>query len=243
MTAPRLTAVIVDDEAGARLELQRMLTAHPEIHVVGEAGTVEEATQLVATTRPHVLFLDIALGGLTGFDLLARVDGTPDVVFVTAYEEHALRAFEVNALSYLLKPVQRARLAEVVERLLARVSGTLPMPTASLELDDYLFLDVGRRQTFARVRDIRSITAEGNYSRVALTNGQSALVRVPLTQWLPRLPSRRFVQIHRSTIVNLDEVERVDAQSASTQLVFLRQVPAPFLMSRRYAARLQQQLA
>lgn len=242
MPAPRLTAVIIDDEAPARLELQRMLAAHPEVHLVGEADGVESAGQLIAATRPDVLFLDIALGGLTGFDLLARVDSAPEVVFVTAYEEHALRAFEVNALSYLLKPVQRARLAEVVARLLARASGSPVMPTARLELHDYLFLEVRGRQTFVRVRDIRCLTAEGNYSRITLTDGQSALLRMPLAHWLPRLPSRRFAQIHRSTIVNLDEIERVDPQSPSTHLVFLRQVSAPLLMSRRYAALLQRDL-
>ncbi len=243
MPASRLTAVVVDDEASARLELQRMLAAHSEVQVVGEADGVEQAVRLVATTRPDVLFLDIELGGPTGFDLLARFETRPEVVFVTAYEEHALRAFEVNALSYLLKPVQRLRLADVVRRLLARTSEPPAIPTAALELDDYLFLEVRGRQAFVRVRDIRCITAEGNYSRLTMTSGHSALMRVPLAHWPPRLPSRRFVQIHRGTIVNIDEIERVDPQSTSTHLVFLRQVATPFVMSRRYAARLQQHLA
>jgi two-component system LytT family response regulator len=243
MPAPRLTAIIVDDEAPARLELQRMLTAHPEVHVVGEADGVEPAERLIVSTRPDVLFLDIALGGLTGFDLLARVDVVPEIVFVTAYEEHALRAFDVNALSYLLKPVQRARLAEVVGRLLARTSTSPVASAAPLEPDDYLFLEVRGRQTFVQVRDIRCLTAEGNYSRLTLTSGQSGLCRVPLAHWLPRLPRRRFAQIHRSAIVNIREIERIESHSASTQLVFLRQMPTPLTMSRRYAARLQQQFA
>jgi two-component system LytT family response regulator len=243
MSSHRLKAVIVDDEAPARVELQRMLTAPPEVRVVAEADSVDRAVRIIGANKPDVLFLDIALGRFSGFDLLDRIEAPPYVVFVTAYDEHALRAFEVNALSYLLKPVQPSRLAEVIARLLSHTSSAQAMPLITLELDDYLFLEMRGSQTFVRVRDIRCISAEDNYSRLTVTNGQSALVRATLAQWLSRLPARRFAQIHRSTIVNLAEVERVEPLSASTQRVFLKQVATPFAMSRRYAARLQQNLA
>lgn len=244
MAATSLAAVLIDDEAPARLELRRMLEAYPELRIVGEAESVDEAATVVVRTRPDVLFLDIALGAHTGFDLLSRLDRErlPDVVFVTAYEEHALRAFEVNALSYLLKPVERQRLSTVIDRLLARSPSGPATSTVLLGLDDYLFLELRGGWSFVKVGDVQSITAEGNYSRVTIAGGQSALVRQALAAWNQRLPERRFAQIHRSTIVNMDAVVRVETISESTHRVFLRDVRAPLLLSRRYVARLQQQL-
>lgn len=237
-----ITAVVVDDEPLAREELVRLLTAYPDVRIVGQAESLADADRVIRAVAPDVVFLDIQLGPHTGFDLLAQLDATPEVVFVTAYEEHALRAFEVNALSYLLKPVQRQRLADVVTRLRSRTAPADVRP-APLDLDDHLFVERQRAWVFVKVRDVRAIAAEGNYSRLTMVDGTSALVRRPLAEWLERLPARRFVQVHRSTIVNLDLVERVEASSPSVQLVFLRGERTPIAMSRRFAAKLREHLA
>jgi two-component system LytT family response regulator len=116
-----MKALIVDDERIARQELRRLLAAHTEIEIAGEARTGEEALELIRRLDPDVLFLDIRMPGMTGFEVLEQLDDVPQVIFTTAYDEYALRAFEVSALDYLLKPVEPARLAAAIRKLLPRV--------------------------------------------------------------------------------------------------------------------------
>jgi two-component system LytT family response regulator len=241
MTARRRHAVIVDDERLARRELRTLIDdAHAEhIHVVGEAASVEDAARLIEATDADVVFLDIQLAGETGMDLVPLIGADVDVVFVTAYDEYTLRAFEVNALDYLLKPVVPERLALTVRRLVA----SQPAP-ASREIagyDDRLFLRLGNERAFVRVRDIMAIEAQGDGSMLRLfpklsqkPSGKS------LGEWEQRLPGREFVRIHRSTIVNLDHVERLEPWSHASQRVYLRGVAEPLTMSRRYGARIRE---
>ena len=241
MSARRRHAVIVDDERLARRELRTLLeNAHAEqVHVVGEAGTVAEAARLARVTDADVVFLDVQLAGETGMDLLPLLEVDVDVVFVTAYDKYALRAFEVNALDYLLKPVEPARLAVTMDRL-----GAAQAPAPSREVltyQDRVFLRLGQERAFVRVRDIVAIEAEGDGSTLLLA---PQLARKPsarsLREWEQRLPDRHFVRIHRSTIVNLEYVERLEASSHASQRVYLRGVPGPLTMSRRFAARLRE---
>ncbi len=239
MSARRRHAVLVDDERLARRELRTLLQAHAEhVHVVGEAASVSEAARLVHATDADVVFLDIQLAGETGMELLPLLGADVDVVFVTAYDEYTLRAFEVNALDYLLKPVAPERLAVTVSRLAAAQP---PAPTReAVTYEDRLFLRLGEERAFVRVRDIVAIEAEGDGSilRLAphLTRKQSAK---SLREWEQRLPDRQFVRIHRSTIVNLEYVERLEPWSHASQLVYLRGLPEPLTMSRRFGARLR----
>jgi two-component system, LytTR family, response regulator len=235
----RRHAVIVDDERLARRELRTLLEEHAEqVRVAGEAGTVAEAARLVNATAADVVFLDIQLAGETGMDLLPLLDADVDVVFVTAYDQHALRAFEVNALDYLLKPVAPERLTVTVSRLAAAA----PPPAAreTVTYEDRLFLRLGTERAFVRVRDIMVIGAEGDGSTLRLA---PHLVQKPsaksLREWEQRLPDRQFVRIHRSTIVNLEYVERLEPWSHASQRVYLRGLPEPMTMSRRFAARLR----
>ena len=241
MSARRRHAVIVDDERLARRELRTLLEeAHAEqVYVAGEAGTVAEAARLVSTTDADVVFLDIQLAGETGMDLLPLLDADVDVVFVTAYDEYTLRAFEVNALDYLLKPVAPERLATTVGRLAAARPPAPDRETVTYE--DRLFLRLGTERAFVRVRDIMSIGAEGDGSTLVL--GPQAARKSSaksLREWEQRLPDRQFVRIHRSTIVNLDYVERLEPWSHASQRVYLRGLPEPLTMSRRFAARLRE---
>lgn len=241
MSARRRHAVIVDDERLARRELRTLLEeAHADqVHIVGEADSVADAARLVNATDADVVFLDIQLAGETGMDLLPALGADVDVVFVTAYDQYSLRAFEVNALDYLLKPVAPERLAVTVNRLAA---GQPPAPTReTVTYADRLLLRLGQERVFVRVRDIMAIEAEGDGSALLLA---PQLVRKPssksLREWEQRLPDRHFVRIHRSTIVNLEYVERMEAWSHASQHVYLRGLREPVTMSRRFGARLRE---
>jgi two-component system LytT family response regulator len=236
----RRHALIVDDERLARRELRTLLEeAHAEqVRVVGEAASVAEAARVAHATDADVVFLDIQLAGETGMDLLPLLGGDVDVVFVTAYDEYSLRAFEVNALDYLLKPVAPERLAVTVSRLATALP---PAPTReAVSYSDRLLLRLGHERAFVRVRDIVAIEAEGDGSTLCLA---PKMAREPsaksLREWEQRLPDRQFVRIHRSTIVNLEYVERLEPWSHASQRVYLRGLAEPLTMSRRFGARLR----
>jgi two-component system, LytTR family, response regulator len=239
------TAILVDDERLARRELARLLAAHPELTVAGEAASVEEAAELVRRVDPDVVFLDIQMPKRSGFELLEAADVRGRVVFVTAHDVHALRAFEVNALDYLLKPVHPERLAVTVRRLLAAQHAAAPEPaeapasTAALELDDHLFLSEGRAARFVRVRIIVCIRGAGDYSELVLADGKRILSPRPLKEWEARLPAQSFARVHRTAIVNLEAVEAVQRISEQAFHVTLRGLAEPVPLSRRHAARLR----
>jgi two-component system LytT family response regulator len=230
-----MSAIIVDDERLARRELAGMLKQHAQIAIAGEAASVDEAATLVRRLDPDVVFLDIQMPRRSGFELLEAAD-VRRVVFVTAHDVHAIRAFDVNALDYLLKPVHPARLAVAIGRLLA--TAPPPRPAADkLEADDHLFLTEGRAARFVRVRAIVCIRGAGDYSDVVLNDKQLLSPR-PLKEWEARLPSS-FVRVHRTAIINLDHVERVERAGEDAFRVFLRGLPEPVPLSRRHAARLR----
>ncbi|MCE9667943.1 LytTR family DNA-binding domain-containing protein [Myxococcus stipitatus] len=236
----RLRVLLVDDERLARAELRKLLVPHPELEVVGEAADADEAARRVAELEPDVLFLDVQMPEASGFELLARVEVKAQVVFVTAYDTHALRAFEVNALDYLLKPVHPQRLRATVERLLQKTGTPQGAPTARpLTLDDHLFLSGERRTRFVQVDDIACLCSAGDYSELVTRDGQRYLTPRPLSEWEARLPEKHFTRIHRGAIIHLACVERVDGTADEGFLVHVRGAGAPLSMSRRHAARLK----
>jgi two-component system LytT family response regulator len=244
-----MKALIVDDERLARAALRTLLAAHPTVEVVGEADSVDAAVAAIARHRPDVVFLDIQMPGTNGFALFDRVAATFRTVFVTAFDEFALRAFEINALDYLLKPVSATRLALTIERLLApevtRSTDPLPLPSADraakpLEANDFLFLSADRWAGFVRVADIVCISADGPYADVVIAGGRKTLVLKSMKEWEDRLPDRSFVRIHRSTIINIRFVERVERGVNHSYQVHVRHIAAPLVVSRRHAARLRE---
>jgi len=241
VSVPRRHAVLVDDERLARRELRTLLEeAHSEqVQVVGEAASVTDAARLVRATDADVVFLDIQLAGETGMNLLPLLGANIDVVFVTAYDEFALRAFEVNALDYLLKPVAPERLAVTVSRL----TGARPPAPAREQVtyEDRLFLRLDQERAFVRVRDIVAIEADGDSSTLRLASHPTPRTSAKsLRAWEQRLPGEHFVRIHRSTIVNLEYVARLEPSlHAGSQHVYLRGLHAPLIMSRRFGARLR----
>ena len=242
MTAEPLRALIVDDERLARLALRTLLAGDPEVVVVGEATGVDDAEALIRRERPEVVFLDIQLRGESGFDLLARNAGTFHTVFVTAFDAYAVRAFEVHALDYLLKPVDPVRLAAALAR--ARNPTAAPPPPAearapAYRYDDLFFHDDARSRRFIRIREIAFIRAAGNYTELHLAAGPPLLVLRPLSTWETQLAGAPFVRVHRSLLVNLDFVERIERGEGYTYDLFLRGYAEPLPMSRRRATELK----
>ena len=212
-----MKALIIDDERPARRELRLLLAQHPDVEVVAEAGNIAEAEELIATHRPEVLFLDVQMPGGTGFDLLERLSPPyPLVVFTTAFNEHALRAFEVNSLDYLLKPVGEARLADALNRVRPRLAArpaaapaTATAPAGGLlRDDDQVFLRAGERCWFVPVRSIRLVEAEGNQTRLYFGT-ENALQPRTLSALEERLPATLFIRANRSQLVNLTMIEGV----------------------------------
>jgi two-component system, LytTR family, response regulator len=236
-------AIIVDDERLARRELRAMLEAShaSAVRVVAEAEGVRTAAELVRTCDADVVFLDVQLAGESGLELLPLIDPSVAVVFVTAFDQYAVRAFEVNALDYLLKPVAPARLARAVERLAAPIDDTVVGTSSPPRLDyqDRLFLRLDDRMGFVRVADIVSIVSDGDYSIVRLVGARTHRARKPLREWGDRLPENAFARVHRSTIVNLEFVERVEEWSHFSYRLYLRGLAEPVTMSRQYAGQLK----
>lgn len=229
----------MDDERLARKELRSLLAEHPAIEIIGEADSVKAAAPLILTTQPDVIFLDIQMPGASGFELLAQIDPAIKVIFVTAFDAYAIRAFEVNALDYLLKPINPARLASALTRL----TNSEPMTTSAvrrLDYNDRLFLEIGGRAQFLKLDQIVCLRAAGDYSELVTPDGKPALILKSLKEWEERLPENHFVRIHRSTIINLDYVERIEGHFNRSYQIYLRSQTEPLLVSRRYAAQLKQ---
>ncbi|MEZ0336058.1 MAG: LytR/AlgR family response regulator transcription factor [Gemmatimonadales bacterium] len=242
MSAEPLTALIVDDERLARQELRALLSVHPEVRVVGEAASVDEAVRHLVREQPDVVFLDIQMPGESGFDLFARAPVSSRVIFVTAHDAHALRAFDVNALDYLLKPVVPARLAESIGRLREQTA-TTPVAARRFEIGDFVFLPIDGRSRFIRVNQIVAVAAAGDATEVSTADGMRGRVPRSLKAWEERLPAKQFIRIHREAIVNLQFVDRIEEWSHDAYQVYLRGQPAPLTLSRRYASRLKARFA
>lgn len=230
-------AIIIDDERLARKEMRRLLAEFDEVAVVGEAEDLTGACSLIDTEKPDIVFLDIQLSGESGFDLLERTDQDFNLIFVTAFDAYAVRAFEVNAIDYLLKPVNPERLAKALERLAEDAAPVKPFKP--LEFDDRIFIELGRRSLFLKVCDISHIIAAGDYSEAFAVDGRKFLVEKPLREWEERLPEKYFLRIHRQAIVNLEQVEHLEPWFNRTFQVRLKTSKEPLAVSRRYAVKLK----
>jgi two-component system LytT family response regulator len=234
-------ALIIDDERLARKDLSSLLENHPEIKIVGEAEDVPSAQIGITELQPDLIFLDIQMPGESGFDLLDKMEVSAKIIFVTAYDEYAIRAFEVNAVDYLLKPVNPERLAHALDKLEEDESET-GGSARTLGYDDRLFLMVGSHFKFLKVDSILSIQAAGDYTEVFTGDGKKGLTLKSMKEWESRLPEQYFIRIHRSTIVNMDHIERVEEWFNYSFRVYLKGREEPLMMSRRYAAKLKDKL-
>lgn len=197
-----LNVLVVDDERLARTELRRLLAAHPDVSVAGEAATAAQAEEQLRDSEVDVLFLDIQLPGETGFDLLDRLEAVPLVVFTTAYDEYAVRAFEVNAFDYLLKPIRPERLAATLDKIRAARALHKRLP-------DRVFLRDGERCWIVAIADIVLFESDGNYAR-AFFGRERPMIRTSLQSLEDRLDPAAFFRASRRHLINLRHVEAID---------------------------------
>ena len=251
-----IRCLVVDDERLARSLVRQLVESVPDLAWAGEADDVASAREAVERGKPEVVFLDIGLPDGDGFDLLGLLGpGAPVVVFVTAYEEHALRAFDFEAVDYLVKPVEPERFDRTVERLRARLRprgsddgagtgqereplGTSVGPQVATGAE-HLFVKAGRAGRFVAPQEILWVRSDRNYTEVKLVDGSVVLVRQTLSEWARALPSRPFVQLDRTVIVNLARV-RITEVSATSALVRFDGASASMVVGRRAAVRLRE---
>ena len=237
--APKYKAIIVDDEKLARLDLRNVLKAMEEIEIVGEANSVNSAELLINKLHPNLVFLDIQLRGESGFDLLDKIDAELDFVFVTAYDKYAIRAFEVNAQDYLLKPVSADRIKLTIGKL-NHYANKEAANQRRLNYDDVIFLMLNNRYRFLKIETIAAITSEADYSYIHTNDKAHSITRKTMREWESRLPENHFCRIHRETIVNLEYVFKIDDSLSNSYKVYIKGIEKPFLMSRRYAAKIKE---
>ena len=232
----RIRTLIVDDERLARQKLKTLITKEGDLDLIGEASTGEQAAGVIREKRPELLFLDIQMPGMDGFELLRQLGSAtpPNVVFVTAYDKYAVAAFEVQAVDYLLKPFDRPRFHQAVDRvrkrrsdggaqeeLATKLSALLQQLSADGEPLQRIMLKSSGRITFLKTSEITWLEAADNYVRVH-SGKESHLIRETMTNLEGRLDRKQFVRIHRSVIVNIDAVAEIRALFHGDHSVLLR---------------------
>jgi two-component system LytT family response regulator len=210
-----IKALIIDDERLARNELKKLLLDFPEIEVIAEAANANEGIEKIDSLNPDLIFLDIQMPGKTGFDMLAELDKAPDVIFTTAYDDYALKAFEVNALDYLLKPVEPKRLADAIQKLHADddketiTEEEIPVNRSLLHEHDQVFVKDGERCWFVKLSDIRLFESVGNYAKVYFGTNKPLILK-SLNALEERLDQKVFFRANRKHIVNLRLIEKIE---------------------------------
>lgn len=205
-----MRALLVDDERLARAELSRLLEKFPEIEIIGEAANGEEAIQKIEELNPDLVFLDIQMPGMTGFEVLEHLHIVPNVIFVTAYDEYALKAFEVNALDYVLKPVELNRLEKAIEKVKSEQQQEENSSEEKLSYDSQIFIKDGEKCWFVKMDKVRMFESEGNYVRLYFEDSKPMILK-SLNNLEKRLSDKEFFRISRKYIINLTWIEKVEA--------------------------------
>ncbi len=217
-----INTIIVDDERLAREGLKGMLKEFPEIQIVAEASNVDEALELIDKLKPQLLFLDINMPEKTGFDLLEELIETPVVIFTTAYNEFAIKAFEINALDYLLKPIGNDRLREAVQKAKKQIEDIkVQSQRAQLQPDERVFIRDGDRCWFIKLEEIRMIESAGNYAKIHFDRFQPLIHRT-LNSLDERLSHQLFFRANRQQIINLNYIDKIEPFFNSGFLMYLK---------------------
>lgn len=236
-----MKAIIIDDEQFVREDLKDILSQHDDVEILGEAETIDSAIELLSRTDPDVIFLDIQLRGGSGLNLVPYISPSIHIIFFTAHDDYAVRAFEVNALDFLLKPVTPERLEKSLDRARTYLKSGKPDEKSDtlFKETDQVFIKTDKEQRFVPINSILAITTEGgNYTSLIRDDGHNLLTRRSIKEWECHLPSDTFIKIHRSTIINAKKITRIVNQKNSKCLVYLSGHDEPFEASRREAPRL-----
>ena len=243
-----MRALVIDDERLARKELISLLNQLETVEVVGEAVNVEDAKEKIDQLQPDVIFLDIQMPEKTGFDLLEELDNLPHVIFTTAYDEYALKAFQVNALDYLLKPIEPKRLEDAVLKLQGKMEGIAKREEQEglgnqkkLTLEDQVFVKDGDRCWFVRLSNVRLFESDGNYIKVYFDNFKP-MIHKSLNALDERLDEKSFFRASRKHIINLGWVEAIEPWFNGGLVVTLKGGDR-IEVSRRQAARFKEMMS
>ncbi|MEJ7682094.1 MAG: response regulator [Segetibacter sp.] len=212
-----IRTIIIDDERLARNELKKLLQEFSEIEVIDEAANVQEGIEKIEKHNPDLIFLDIQMPGKTGFDLLEELDHSPKVIFTTAYDEFALKAFDVNALDYLLKPVEPKRLSDAIQKVqqdqnydASSVNGnSIVARNGLLNDDDQVFVKDGERCWFVKLNEIRLFESVGNYAKVFFGSNKPLILK-SLNSLEERLDDKVFFRANRKHIINMRWIEKIE---------------------------------
>ena len=209
-----MKAIIIDDERLARAELRKLLQEFPEVEIVDEAANADEGITKIESQHPDLIFLDIQMPGKTGFEMLLELERAPQVIFTTAYDEFALKAFEVNALDYLLKPIEPKRLADAIQKLhftenKEHGTETENINNSILTESDQVFVKDGERCWFVKLNEIRLFESVGNYAKVFFGNNKPLILK-SLNALEERLDEKTFFRANRKHIINLRLIDKIE---------------------------------
>lgn len=220
-----MKTLIVDDSRLARNELKRLLKEFDNVQIVGEAASADEAKEKLNELKPDLMFLDIQMPGKNGFELLEELEVLPEVIFSTAYDEYALKAFEYNALDYLVKPVQKQRLAgsvsKVYDKIKKRESEQSGTQEGVLTINDQVFVKDGERCWFVQLSEIRLFEVSGNYTTVYFDTSKPMITRT-LNYLESRLDDKTFFRANRQQIINLKWIERIEPWFSGSLRIYLK---------------------
>lgn len=237
--AKTMNCVIIEDEEAGRIQLRRLLKEIDNLDVLGEAATCAEGLELLKQLpQTNLIFLDVELPDGTGFDLIEQLKNPPRIIFITNYEAYALRAFEINALDYIQKPLTRARLESALERLNSVPAETPPEPDKLIP-SDLILLTSNNQKHFTRVTDIVAIESDENYTHVIRSDGKRFMLKKTLAAWEVQFPSELFRRAGRSHLINMNAVDRMEMKDGGG-LLWFKKSNTPLKLPRAAAKKLQQ---
>lgn len=228
-----LRAYLVDDESLANREMRNLLAGIPDVTVIGDSRSIAEAAAKIPDAKPDVVFLDIELRDGLGFDLVPLIDPDIEIIFVTAYEQYAIRAFQINALDYLTKPIDFERLQLSINRLLDAPKKRPTQNSIPLEKTDRILLRMGNRNLFVPLNDIVLIHALGDYTEVVSIEHGRGLILKSMNEWENTLPKNDFFRSHRSMIVNIRHLKEMTKSPEGEIMLVMSHIPEPIPVSRR----------
>lgn len=216
----KIKAVIVEDSRLARNELKELIKNHPEIEIIGEAENVDSGFQLINSTHPDLLFLDINMPEKDGFQLLEMLDRVPITIFTTAFDEYAIKSFEYNAFDYLLKPINPKRFAKAIEKVSQNLVEKEERNSKKLTLNNQIFLRDGEKCWLVKISDIYLFEVDGNYTKIFFQN-EKAIISKSLNQIEEKLPEDNFFRANRNQIINMEYIGKIDPWFSGNLLVHL----------------------